>query len=164
MRNKIFDLCLYVAVTLCIARSVFPQTEKTLLHRDLEFGGEELAISDPDSRISDFAVVGNSLFYIDDVDTGTESRIILREMSLDRGPERDESTIVSALNARYLDPIGSILKYYDAESFTLNSYDPLAGAVEAMYPSPYFVTRMVEAGGYLYLLGRENQFSRYLYP
>ncbi len=154
MRNKIFDLVLYLVVTLCIAHAVFPQAEKTLLQRDLSFGVEELVISDPDSRISDFAVVGNSLFYLDDMVAGVDSRILLREMPLDRGPEGEESTIVSVLNARYLEPVGSILKYYDSESFTLNSYDPLTGAVTSSQPANYIIEARTFSNGVT--IGRVN--------
>ncbi len=102
------------------------------------FGSQRLATSDTDAKILDFTIIEGSLFYIDYQDHGKNTDIYLREMSLKGGQRQAASTVVPGCRPQYLDNTGSVLRFYDLESRTLSSYDPVAGAVVRSQPSNYF--------------------------
>ncbi len=136
MRNFFLIAALLFSSTLCFAQNGLSETET--LRRDRDFGSHRLATSDTDAKILDFTVIGGSLFYIDYQDHGKDTDIYLREMSLKGGQRQAASTVVPGCRPQYLDNAGPVLRFYELESRTLNSYDPAAGAVVRSQPSNYF--------------------------
>ncbi len=111
--------------------------KEIVLQKDENFGAAQLLRSDQDSSVLDFAIIGESLFYTDYLDLGTETSIYLREMALDPERKLAASSIVPDCRPRYLDNAGSVLKFYELENKTLASYDPVAGVVVERRPANY---------------------------
>ena len=135
-----------VSIHLYFARESCSQTQ-LVLQQDQDFGSEKLETSGPDSRILDFAVIGESVYYTDYQDLGPETRVYLREMGVTDSRKRTASSIVPGCKPRYLDNSGSVLRSYELESRTLNSYDPLTGAVVHSQPANYIVESKTFLGG-----------------